>query len=178
MNWEFDILYAIQNIHNPILDKIMVTISSLGNAGILWVVIALILLISKKHRKMGIHMFIAMLLTLFVGNLILKNLVQRQRPCWIDTTIPLLVNNPKDYSFPSGHTMNSFTAAMCIFLHHKRWGIVAFVVAALIAFSRMYLFVHFPTDIITGMIIGISSAIIVNHIMNKRFQKNKKTEQN
>lgn len=178
MNLEFDILYAIQNMHNPILDKIMVTISSLGNAGILWVVIALILLISKKHRKMGIHMFIAMLLTLFVGNLILKNLVQRQRPCWIDTTIPLLVNNPKDYSFPSGHTMNSFTAAMGIFLHQKRWGIVAFVVAALIAFSRMYLFVHFPIDIITGMIIGISSAIIVNHIMNKRFQKNKKTEQN
>ncbi|MEE1100032.1 MAG: phosphatase PAP2 family protein [Agathobacter sp.] len=168
MNLEFDILYAIQNMHNPILDKIMVTISSLGNAGILWVVIALILLISKKHRKMGIHMFIAMLLTLFVGNLILKNLVQRERPCWIETTIPLLINNPKDYSFPSGHTMNSFTAAMCIFLHQKRWGIVAFVVAALIAFSRMYLFVHFPTDIIIGMIIGISSALIINFLMNKQ----------
>ena len=168
MNLEFDILYAIQNMHNPILDNIMVTISSLGNAGILWVVIALILLISKKHRKMGIHMFIAMLLTLFVGNLILKNLVQRERPCWIETTIPLLINNPKDYSFPSGHTMNSFTAAMCIFLHQKRWGIVAFVVAALIAFSRMYLFVHFPTDIIIGMIIGISSALIINFLMNKQ----------
>lgn len=168
MNWEFDILYAIQNIHNPILDKIMVTISSLGNAGILWVVIALILLISKKHRKTGIHMFIAMLLTLFVGNLILKNLVQRERPCWIDTTISLLINNPKDYSFPSGHTMNSFTAAMCIFLHQKRWGIGAFVVAALIAFSRMYLFVHFPTDIIIGMIIGVGSAVIINFLMNKQ----------
>lgn len=168
MNWEFDILYAIQNIHNPVLDKIMVGISSLGNAGILWVIIAIILLISKKHRKTGIHMFIAMVLTLFVGNLILKNLVQRERPCWIDTTIPLLINNPKDYSFPSGHTMNSFTAAMCIFLHQKRWGIVAFVVAALIAFSRMYLFVHFPTDIITGMIIGISSALIINFLMNKQ----------
>ena len=168
MNWEFDILYAIQNIHNPVLDKIMVGISSLGNAGILWVIIAIILLISKKHRKTGIHMFIAMLLTLFVGNLILKNLVQRERPCWIETTIPLLINNPKDYSFPSGHTMNSFTAAMCIFLHQKRWGIVAFVVAALIAFSRMYLFVHFPTDIIIGMIIGISSALIINFLMNKK----------
>lgn len=168
MNWEFDILYAIQNIHNPVLDKIMVGISSLGNAGILWVIIAIILLISKKHRKTGIHMFIAMVLTLFVGNLILKNLVQRERPCWIDTTIPLLINNPKDYSFPSGHTMNSFTAAICIFLHQKRWGIVAFVVAALIAFSRMYLFVHFPTDIITGMIIGISSALIINFLMNKQ----------
>ena len=168
MNWEFDILYAIQNIHNPVLDKIMVGISSLGNAGILWGIIAIILLISKKHRKTGIHMFIAMVLTLFVGNLILKNLVQRERPCWIDTTIPLLINNPKDYSFPSGHTMNSFTAAMCIFLHQKRWGIVAFVVAALIAFSRMYLFVHFPTDIITGMIIGISSALIINFLMNKQ----------
>ena len=145
---EFQILYYINQVHNPILDKIMIALTNLGDAGILWIVIAIILLFMKKTRKCGILMLISMAIGLIIGNGILKNLIQRSRPCWIDTNIPLLIPNPTDYSFPSGHTLASFEAAIMILLHNKKWGIPAIIIATLIAFSRMYLFVHFPTDIL------------------------------
>ena len=84
MNWEFDWLYALQQIHNPVLDKIMVALSTIGNAGILWIVLAVILLIMKKTRRCGTQMALAMLLTFIIGNLVLKNMISRDRPCWID----------------------------------------------------------------------------------------------
>lgn len=158
---EFEILYAINNIHNPILDKIMVAITTLGNAGILWIGIAVFLLFIKKTRKCGILMLVSMALGLILGNGILKNVIARERPCWIDTSIPLLIPNPHDFSFPSGHTLASFEAAVMIFLHNKKWGAISFILAILIAFSRMYLFVHFPTDIICGAALGALISILV-----------------
>ena len=109
-------------------------------------------------------MIISMLVVLVIGNGILKNLVCRQRPCWIDPTVTLLVKNPSDYSFPSGHSMNSFTAAVTIWFYHKKAGGVAIAVATLIAFSRLYNFVHFPTDVFAGIAIGSIVAIIVNFV--------------
>ena len=151
---EFEILYAINNMHNPILDKIMIAITTLGNAGIMWIGIAVFLLFIKKTRKCGALMLVSMLIGLILGNGILKNLIARERPCWIDSSIPLLIPNPHDFSFPSGHTLASFEAAVMIFLHNKKWGTISFILAILIAFSRMYLFVHFPTDIICGAALG------------------------
>ena len=162
MNWEFDWLYALQQIHNPVLDKIMVALSTIGNAGILWIVLTVILLIMKKTRRCGAQMALAMLLTFIIGNLVLKNMISRDRPCWIDPTVALLVKNPTDVSFPSGHSMNGFTAAVTILFYDKRWGIAAIILASFVAFSRLYNFVHFPTDVFAGVVIGTVVACLVN----------------
>lgn len=113
-------------------------------------------------------MAIAMLLTFIVGNLILKNAIHRPRPCWINEEIELIVRSPKDYSFPSGHTMNGIVASLTIFFNNKKYGIAAIILALLIAFSRLYNYVHFPTDILGGLAIGIICAIIVEYIFRKK----------
>ena len=168
MSWEFDILYAIQNIHTPILDKIMVALSTLGNAGIFWIVLSVILLIPKKYRKCGFQMMLSMALCYIVGNLILKNLIARDRPCWIHPSVQLLVKSPWDYSFPSGHSMNGFTASVAMLCNDRKIGILAVILAAFIAFSRLYNFVHFPTDVIAGIVIGIVMALLVNYLMKRK----------
>lgn len=168
MSWEFDFLYALQNIHNPILDKIMIVLSTIGDAGLLWIGVAILLICMKKYRKCGLQVAVAMLLTFIVGNLILKNMIHRDRPCWIDPSITLLVKSPSDYSFPSGHSMNGFTASVSILLCDKKLGIPAVILATAIAFSRLYNFVHFPTDVIAGIVIGIVSALFVNYLFQRK----------
>lgn len=153
---DFSILYFIQdNLKCGFLDFLMPCITMLGNAGIIWIIAAVLFLIFKKTRQNGIAMAAALLIGLLIGNLIIKNLVARDRPCWIDESVALLIAVPKDFSFPSGHTMHSFAAAVVIFHQDKRWGAGALAIAALIGFSRLYLFVHFPTDVLGGCIIGI-----------------------
>lgn len=178
---EFEILYAINKLHNPILDKIMIGITSLGNAGLIWIAIAIFLIFIKKTRKCGILMLISLVSGLILGNGILKNLIGRDRPCWLDPNIPLLIPNPLDYSFPSGHTLASFEAAVMIFLHNKKFGVISLILACLIAFSRMYLFVHFPTDILGGIILGtlISLAVYYGYekIKNKRTKVEKEVQE-
>lgn len=176
-NWEFDLLYWFQSIHNPILDKIVVVITSFGNAGIFWILLTLVMLIVCKDKKVAWTSALALLFSLLVINIFLKNTVMRARPCWIDDTIPLLVKNPKDYSFPSGHSSASFASAVSIvqYAKYRKQGIAAVILAALIAVSRMYVFVHFPTDVFVGTILGIIEAIlagiIIRFIYRKREEK-------
>ena len=167
MSWEFSILYTLQEIHNPILDKIMVFISALGDDGILWIAIGVICLFMKKHRKMGLQLLLSMLCTFIIGNLILKNVFARPRPCDIDTAVAMLISRPHGHSFPSGHSINSMVAAVALFLNNKKIGIPAVIIATLIGFSRMYLFVHFPTDVLGGFIIAILVAIAVDYGFQK-----------
>lgn len=164
---EFEILYAIQNLHTQLLDLIMITVSKIGNVGMVWIAMALALMLSAKSRRCGFLMLVSMAICLLLGNVFLKNLIARERPCWIDLSVPLLIPNPTDYSFPSGHTMHGFAAATVVFLHNRRAGIPALCLAALIAFSRLYLFVHFPSDIAGGMIIGILVALLVCRLWEK-----------
>ena len=171
MNWEFDILYSLQNIHNSVLDKIMIIVSKMGNAGMFWIGLACVLLISKKTRKCGIQMLVAMVIALIIGNGIIKNSVRRMRPCWIDDSVKLLIKNPKDFSFPSGHSLNGMVSAVTIYLNNKKYGLVAIAFVLLIAFSRLYNFVHFPTDVLCGLLLGIIIAIITNEYF-KRSKKN------
>ena len=168
---EFEILYAIQGMHNAVLDSLMLFFTTLGDGGILWIASSVILVIPNKTRKCGLAMMGAMALSFLLGNLIIKNIVQRARPCTLDTSVKLLIPLPRDYSFPSGHTLNGFTAATVIFCYYKRWGVLAYVGAAMIAFSRMYLFVHFPTDILGGIILGIGDGVLMYKIIQKVYKK-------
>ena len=102
----------------------------------------------------------------FRFNLVLKPLAARPRPCWIDEQVKLLVAAPKDYSFPSGHSAASFAAAVSIFVMHKKEGAAALILACLIAFSRLYLFVHFPTDVLAGIAVGFICAFLAAKIQN------------
>ena len=145
----------------------MPKISALGNAGLIWIVLSVILLSIKKYRKCGITLVIGLLLGLLIGNIILKPLVARPRPCWINTDIALLISSPKDFSFPSGHTLSSFIAAIILLKENKRFGYVAMVLAILIAFSRMYLYVHFPTDILAGIILACIISFMAVKISNR-----------
>ena len=173
MNIELQILHWFQGLHNPVLDKIMIAITSLGNAGVFWVLLTILMLIfSKKSKKMAWTSGVALLLSLIVVNLILKNTVCRERPCWIDDSVKMLIKIPKDFSFPSGHSSASFASAVSIFLYRKREGVCALVLATLIAVSRMYLFVHWPTDVLVGILLGITEAIVAYFIVRyvyKRF---------
>ena len=154
------------------LDTVMPFISNLGNSGFIWILTAVVLLITKKYRLTGLAMLIAMLMGLLIGNLTLKLLIARIRPCDVNTAVELLIPRPKDYFFPSGHTLSSFAAAAAIFCGNKRIGIFALIFAAIMAFSRLYLYVHYPSDILAGIIIGVALGIFAHKITN--IIKNKK----
>lgn len=168
---EIDILQALYSMHNPVLDTIMVCITHLGDAGILWIILGLVLTIVKKTRKIGITMLGALVLSLIFTNGIIKVIVDRPRPFTYVDGINLLIAKPIDASFPSGHSSASMAAAISLFIYNKKWGTVAVVVALLIAFSRLYLFVHFPTDVLCGLILGIIYAIGSYFIVKKVFEK-------
>ncbi len=153
--FEFEILKSIQNLFGcRFMDFIMPQITKIGNFGAVWISISIILLCTKKHRKLGFTLLLGLLLGFILGNLLLKNIIARPRPCWIDQSFPLLIKNPADFSFPSGHTLSSFISSFVIFEKNKKIGILTFVLASLISFSRLYLFVHFPTDIFGGILLA------------------------
>lgn len=159
---EFSFLYWLQGLHQPWLDRMMVAVTSLGDAGWLWIAIGCVLFCRKKTRSCGLAVLLSLAVGFLAGNCLLKNVIARSRPCWIDPGILLLVENPQDYSFPSGHTLAGFEAGVSILLLHRKWGMAALVLAVLIAFSRLYLFVHFPTDVLAGAILGTGIAVGVN----------------
>ncbi len=160
-SFDFGILDFIrENIANPVLDGFFSVITHLGDAGIFWIILCVVLLISKKYRSTGIIMAIALTAMLITGNVFLKNLIARDRPFIQNPDIMLIIPPPSGFSFPSGHSFSSFTAATVLFMCHKKWGIPALILAALIAVSRIYLYVHFPTDIICGSLFGIILGIL------------------
>lgn len=165
---EFQILDALQTIHNPVLDTIMCAITRLGDAGIIWILLCIVLLILPKTRKTGVILMAALLVDLVVCNGILKPLVHRIRPFDVKTGIELLVKRPTDYSFPSGHTAASFTSVMALYLAgEKKIWIPALVLAVLIAFSRLYLYVHYPTDVLGGIAVGAAAGALGYWLVKK-----------
>ncbi len=170
-DWELDLLHWFQSIHNAVLDCIVPKITMLGNAGWFWLVVTLILIIIPSKRKWGIQAFIATIITVIICNLILKPSIMRCRPCWLEPEVQMLVKVPHDYSFPSGHSNMSFTVATAIFTQNKKFGIPALILAALIAISRLYVFVHWPTDVLVGTLIGICGGIASYYIINYLYKK-------
>lgn len=156
---ELAILHAVEAIHTPILDKIMYGITMLGEKGIFWIVIGLLMLfvLPKRYRKVGLSVAIALILSIIVCNLMLKNIIQRDRPFWADPSLQILFDYSEtidDWSFPSGHTSASFAAAVAIRMWRKLEGNIAIILAVLVAISRVYLCVHYPSDVLVSIVLG------------------------
>ena len=173
---ELNILWWIrEHLTHPFLDTVMPYISSLARHGEFWILVALVLVCFKKTRKAGIAMGIAMACGYLIGNMGMKNLFARTRPYDV-VEVDLLVATLHDFSFPSGHTLVSFEAATALWFYHRKWGIAAFVLAALIAVSRLYLFVHYPTDVLVGAVLGIGIGLGACYVTDRLWRGKKKKE--
>lgn len=177
---DFTILDYIHSTFScTFLDKVMPVITSLGNAGLVWIAAGVIMLFFKRYRKAGFTMLVGLLVGFLLGNLLIKNLVARPRPFELDPTIQLLITAPTDRSFPSGHTLSSACAATVLFRSRreigKAIGIAAIVLACLIAFSRLYLQVHFPSDVLGGAAIGIAVGFFTFKAVNSVIDSKKKS---
>lgn len=160
MEWEFTVLNQIQQMRTDFLDKLMPCITFLGQWSILWIVIAILCLAFRQKRKLGISLAFNIVINLIVCNLIFKRIVQRLRPYILNESFHLIIPPERDFfSFPSGHSMFAFGAATIIFIYNKKVGIFAYFLAAMIAFSRLYLYMHFPTDVMIGSAMGILFAM-------------------
>lgn len=173
-NIDFTILDFIHNnLTSPRLNPVMTFITTLGNGGAIWIVITILMLFSKKYKKTGIMMTIGLVLCLITGNVILKPYVARLRPFQIAEGINLLIKTPHDFSFPSGHTYSSILSGTIIFLQHRKEGICALILGILISFSRLYLYVHFPSDVFAGAILGVMTAIFSIKLTQYLFRNEK-----
>lgn len=173
------ILVLIKNsMHSVILDKIMVIITSLGNGGVIWILIAAVLIINKKYRNVGFIAIGALILATVLGEGILKHLVQRVRPSADIPAVNLLIAKPLSYSFPSGHTASSFAVAGVLAKYLKKYSLGFLGLASLIAFSRLYLYVHYPTDVVAGIILGLlcSKLVIYAFSKMKNYKEDSKNE--
>ena len=168
MNLDWTILHALRDLTTcPFLDFLLPRLTLLGNGGAIWVAAGCGLLCTKKYRRQGILLLAGLLLGALVGNVVLKHLVARPRPCWLDPSVPLLISVPQDYSFPSGHTMSSAIGAVLLTRTDRRFGWFAIPLAVLIAFSRLYLYVHFPSDVLGGAVIGVCIGVRMVHFEKK-----------
>lgn len=173
--FEIGILNKIQDIFGcAFLDTVMPIITKLGDGGIFWIALAITFICFKKTRKIGFCMGLSLIIGYLTGNVFLKNVVARTRPYNVNTEFTILVEKLKSFSFPSGHTLASVESATAIFICNKKIGIPALVLAGLIAFSRLYLYVHYPTDVLGGAVLGILVAILSCFIINKLYFKYQK----
>ena len=150
------LLQIQQHLRSDMLTPFMKSVTFLGNGGWFWILCAVVLLVIPKTRKTGCAAALSLILGAIVTNLLLKNIVARPRPfAELEALIPL-ITKPKDFSFPSGHTTASFAVALVMLrMLPKKFGIPAVVLAALVAFSRLYLGVHYPTDVLTGFVVAL-----------------------
>ena len=157
MSLDQSILYWIHdNLSCGLLDALMPKLTMLGSGGTIWLLAAGGLLCTKKYRRQGAILLAGLAVGVLVGNVCLKNLIARPRPCWLDDSVRLLIASPTDYSFPSGHTLSSVIGATVLTKTNRKFGWAAIPLAAIIAFSRLYLFVHYPSDILAGAVLGMA----------------------
>lgn len=155
------------------LDFLMPRITVLGDGGAVWIAAASAMTVSKKYRRYGITMFAALAAGVLIGNVCLKNLIARPRPCWLENAA-LLIANPTDYSFPSGHTLSSVIGATVLTKANPKFGWIAVPLAALIGFSRLYLYVHFASDVLAAAILGVLIGLAACQVGNRAWNSLKK----
>ena len=174
LNFDFPILdWIAQHLRCGFLDAVMPIITLLGDGGIFWILVAAVLLIFPKTRKIGLTMGAALLIGLLVCNVTMKPLFARIRPydlkAQMGQSIHLLIDAQHDFSFPSGHTLASFEGATAIAIYNKKWGTAALVLATLISFSRLYLYVHYVTDVLFSVVAGICIAFLAAWLVRKGY---------
>ncbi len=174
---DFAILDFIRNHFTcPLLDTLVPLVTRLGDSGIIWILLTLILLFPKKTRRYGLAMAVALVLDLLLCNILIKPLVGRTRPFDL-RDVALIIPKPTDYSFPSGHTAASFAAAGALTFMGARGRIPALILGTLIALSRLYLYVHYPSDVLGGLILGLicgfAGAFCVKHLPRREINSRK-----
>lgn len=170
--YELPVLHAIRDFMKcDFLDAFFSSVTKLGDNGIFWILLAILFICFKKTRKMGITMGVSLILGLVLCNLTLKPLIARTRPYVEDPSLLLIIPPESDFSFPSGHTVCSIEAAVAIYINNKKMGIAALVLACIIAFSRLYLTVHYPSDVIFGVLLGIVTGCLGCFIGGKIYGK-------
>ncbi|MBQ8184777.1 MAG: phosphatase PAP2 family protein [Lachnospiraceae bacterium] len=178
------LLFVQEHLRTEVFNEIWKFITHLGDDGLIWIALGVVLLFFKKTRPAGFAVLAALLIHELVNNTILKNLVARPRPFLVCEELVPLISKPSSYSFPSGHTSSSFAAAMALYLGtSKKAGIPALVLAALIGLSRIYVGVHYPTDVLAGAALGIAAGFaatcLVRHVQKLLQEKHrKKAEEN
>ena len=166
------LLFLQENVRNPVLDALLIPFTLANNAGILCIAIIAVFLYFKKLRKVGILMGISLILEFLLTNLLIKNAVARIRPYEVIDGLTLLVGKATDYSFPSGHTGSAFALAVVILMVMPgKYGILALSLAVLMGFSRLYVGIHYPGDVLGGMILGIITSVIAVKCFEKRVEK-------
>lgn len=155
--WDLEILHKINTFATPELNLFFKYITNL--AGYKFIMLLIIVLLAyNRTRKIGLQVLIAELSQLLIGSFFLKNLIARPRPFLVDPSIELIVKAPKTFSFPSGHTSTAFALAFALIYADcpKFWKLIGLAFAVIIGFSRLYLQVHFPTDVLFGMVLGFA----------------------
>ena len=149
------------------LDYFFVGITRLSDKGIFWIILAIVLLCFKKTRKTGICLGAVLLIGEILGNQILKKIFERPRPYTVNPSVELVIEKLSSFSFPSGHSRCAVECAIAIYANNKKWGIAAIVLAVLTCLSRIYLYVHYPTDVLAGAALGIIDGLLAIFIIKK-----------
>lgn len=156
------ILVNVKKLQRQRLNKFMIIITKLGNNGMIWFTIAIPFLLNKEYRNIGVKMILALLLSGFVGEILIKHIVARVRPTKFLLQEEMLIKEPITYSFPSGHTSSSFAASCILASYLGLLSVPAFILAILMGFSRLYLRVHYLTDVLAGAVLGSLCSLVVN----------------
>lgn len=156
-------------VHNKYLDITMPIVTFMGNLGIIWIIMAIILILQKPYRLIGNSIILTLIISTIVGEGMVKHVVRRVRPCNKQDIVSLLSLKPISYSFPSGHTLSSFAVAEMLSMYFTQYKLIFMSIAFLIALSRLYLFVHYPTDVIAGIIIGVLCSKIIFIILQEGY---------
>lgn len=171
---ELSILNFIQSLRNPILDLFFEVLTTLGNRGEIFFALIFVAMLNRKNWKLGRYSLFALIITVASVELLFKPIFQRPRPFMEVGAIKLIIDQPGGYSFPSGHAASAFVVATMFYLNNMPYKKTIMVCAALMAFSRLYVYVHYPSDVIAGSLLGIVIALGVNKLMiNSKIKQSK-----
>ena len=170
--FDYDILLHLsQSMRGGVSDTVWTLITWLGNYGALWIAIAVVLLFFHKTRRAGIAMLVSLVFSVLVGNVLIKHWIMRPRPFVTHPNLIALFDPGDQWSFPSGHTLSSFAAATALCYYNRLSGAMAYIPAALIAFSRLYACVHYPTDVLGGLLIGILCGLLAAWLTDRMLDR-------